>query len=186
MRLHPEIQPVTALKTGAASLLRTVGTTASSSSGPIGFSIESRAGGSWFSASSTAAQASRTCFVGHSLEPLRSWVKWSDSASRLYRLTLNAILPFVIRSFRSPAAERLFHDLDVPRFRGIERAARRKLLILSRAVPLQDLRVPPGNRLEELKGRHKGRHSIRINDQWRICFRWSDGDAFEVEITDYH
>jgi len=59
-------------------------------------------------------------------------------------------------------------------------------LILHRAVSLQDLRVPPGNRLEELKGRRKGQLSIRVNDQWRICFRWSDGDAFEVEITDYH
>jgi proteic killer suppression protein len=92
----------------------------------------------------------------------------------------------VIRSFRSPDTERLFQDLDVPRFRGIERSARRKLLILHRAASLQDLRVPPGNRLEELKGRRRGQHSIRINDQWRICFSWRDGDAFEVEITDYH
>jgi toxin HigB-1 len=54
------------------------------------------------------------------------------------------------------------------------------------AVSLQDLRVPPGNRLEELKGNRKGQHSIRINDQWRICFAWRDGDAYRVEITDYH
>ena len=92
----------------------------------------------------------------------------------------------VIRSFRSSDSERLFHDQDVARFRGISRSARRKLLILHRAVSLQDLRVPPGNRLEELKGRRKGQHSLRINDQWRICFFWRDGDAFEVEITDYH
>jgi toxin HigB-1 len=92
----------------------------------------------------------------------------------------------VIRSFRSPDTERLFHDHDVARFRGIERSARRKLLILHRAGSLQDLRVPPGNRLEGLKGRRKGQHSIRINDQWRICFSWHDGDALEVEITDYH
>jgi toxin HigB-1 len=92
----------------------------------------------------------------------------------------------VIRSFRSAEAERLFQDHDVGRFRGIARSARRKLLILHRAASLQDLRVPPGNRLEELKGRRKGQHSIRINDQWRICFRWNDGDALEVEITDYH
>jgi toxin HigB-1 len=58
--------------------------------------------------------------------------------------------------------------------------------LLHRAISLQDLRVPPGNRLEELKGRRKGQHSIRINDQWRLCFVWRDGDAFEVEITDYH
>jgi proteic killer suppression protein len=92
----------------------------------------------------------------------------------------------VIRSFRSPATERLFQDEDVPRFRAIERAARRKLLLLHRAVSLQDLRIPPGNRLEELKGRRKGQHSIRINDQWRICFEWRAGDAYAVEITDYH
>jgi len=92
----------------------------------------------------------------------------------------------VIRSFRSPDTERLFHDRATPRFRAIERAARRKLLILHRAVALRDLRVPPGNRLEKLKGRRKGQHSIRINDQWRICFAWRGADAFEVEITDYH
>jgi toxin HigB-1 len=92
----------------------------------------------------------------------------------------------VIRSFRSPETEKLFHDQDVAKFRGISRSARRKLLILHRAASLQDLRVPPGNRLEELKGRRKGQHSIRINDQWRICFSWRDGDALEVEIIDYH
>ena len=92
----------------------------------------------------------------------------------------------VIRSFRSPDTEKLFQDRDVARFRALERAARRKLLLLHRAVSLQDLRVPPGNRLEQLKGRRKGQHSIRINEQRRICFTWRDGDAFEVEITDYH
>jgi len=92
----------------------------------------------------------------------------------------------VIRSFRSADTERLFQDLGVPRFRSIERVARRKLLLLHRSASLQDLRVPPGNRLEALKGRRKGQHSIRINDQWRICFVWRDGDAFSVEITDYH
>ncbi|MFM7783982.1 MAG: type II toxin-antitoxin system RelE/ParE family toxin [Gammaproteobacteria bacterium] len=68
----------------------------------------------------------------------------------------------------------------------IERPARRKLLFLHRALRLDDLRVPPGNRLEALKGERKGQYSIRINDQWRICFRWEDGDAFDVEIVDYH
>jgi proteic killer suppression protein len=74
----------------------------------------------------------------------------------------------------------------VPRFRAIERAARRKLLYLHQAQRLEELKVPPGNRLEALKGNRKGQHSIRINDQWRICFRWKDGDAFDVEIVDYH
>lgn len=86
----------------------------------------------------------------------------------------------MIRSFHGRAAERLFDDQDVPRFRSFERAARRKLLLLHRAVSLQDLRVPPGNRLEDLKGDRQGQHSIRINDQWRICFVWRDGDAFDL------
>jgi proteic killer suppression protein len=63
---------------------------------------------------------------------------------------------------------------------------RRKLLYLHRAKRLEDLRVPPGNRLEALKGDRKGQYSIRLNDQWRICFRWKDGDAWDVEIVDYH
>jgi proteic killer suppression protein len=92
----------------------------------------------------------------------------------------------VIRSFRDRHTEALFEDRDVPRFRAIERAARRKLLILHSARKLGDLRALPGNRLEALKGDRKGQHSIRINDQWRICFEWRDGDAFGVEIVDYH
>ncbi len=92
----------------------------------------------------------------------------------------------MIRSFRDPRTEALFNDQDVPRFRAIERGARRKLLYLHQAQRLDELKVPPGNRLEALKGDRKGQYSIRINDQWRICFRWKDGDAFEVEIVDYH
>jgi len=92
----------------------------------------------------------------------------------------------MIRSFRSKDTEALFEDVRVPRFRAIERPARRKLLYLHRARLLQDLRVPPGNQLEALKGDRKGQHSIRINDQWRICFRWRDGDAHDVQIVDYH
>ena len=92
----------------------------------------------------------------------------------------------MICSFRSRDTERLFHDHDVPRFRAFERVVRRKLLLLHRAGSLQDLRVSPGNRLEELKRDRKGQHSIRVNDQWRICFVWRERDAFDVEITDYH
>ena len=92
----------------------------------------------------------------------------------------------MIKSFRSPAAEALFHDRLVAQFRAIERPARRKLLYLHRAQNLRDLMMPPGNRLEALKGDRKGQHSIRINAQWRICFRWSDGHAYNVEIVDYH
>ncbi len=92
----------------------------------------------------------------------------------------------MIRSFRSRETEALFADLEVPRFRTFERIARRKLLYLHRASVLQDLQVPPGNRLEALKGDRKGQYSIRINDKWRICFVWRHGDAYEVEIVDYH
>ena len=92
----------------------------------------------------------------------------------------------MIQSFRSPDAEALFNDQPVARFRAIERPARRKLLYLHRAQTLRDLKAPPGNRLEALKGDRKGQHSIRINDQWRICFRWLEGHAYDVEIVDYH
>jgi len=80
----------------------------------------------------------------------------------------------------------LFHDRFVRRFQSIERVARRKLLFLHTAKRLEDLKVPPGNQLEQLKGDRAGTFSIRINDQWRICFAWRDGDAYEVEIVDYH
>jgi len=92
----------------------------------------------------------------------------------------------MIRSFRCGDAERLSNDEPVRRFRAIERVARRKLEMLSAAARLDDLRQPPGNRLEALKGDRAGQHAIRINDQWRICFRWSGGDAYDVEIVDYH
>ena len=92
----------------------------------------------------------------------------------------------MIRSFASKDTEELFHDLDVRRFRSFERVARRKLLFLHRARKLDDLRAPPGSRLEPLRGDRKGQHSIRINGQWRICFRWHNGNAYDVEIVDYH
>ena len=92
----------------------------------------------------------------------------------------------MIRSFRCAETELLFNDRPVKRFRAIERVARRKLLYLDAARSLEDLRVPPGNRLEMLKGDRAGAYSIRINERWRVCFRWHDGDAFDVEIVDYH
>jgi len=95
-------------------------------------------------------------------------------------------LGLVIRSFKDRETEALFHDLPVPRFRALERQARRKLLYLHRARVLQDLRVPPGNRLEALKGERQGQYSIRVNERWRICFRWEEGNAYDVEIADYH
>lgn len=92
----------------------------------------------------------------------------------------------MIRSFRNKDVEALFNDIVVPKFRAIERPARRKLLYLHRARVLRDLRVPPGNQLEALTGARNGQHSIRVNDQWRICFRWDGGNAYDVEIVDYH
>lgn len=92
----------------------------------------------------------------------------------------------MIKSFCCKESERLFSDRFVGRFRSIERVARRKLTMLHAADRPNDLRVPPGNHLEALKGTCKGQHNIRINDQWRICFAWSDLGVFDVEITDYH
>jgi proteic killer suppression protein len=92
----------------------------------------------------------------------------------------------MIRSFRSKDAAALFHDMPVRRFQAIERPARRKLLYLHRARVLDDLKAPPGNQLEALKGDRRGQYSIRINDQWRICFEWNDDKASNVEIVDYH
>jgi toxin HigB-1 len=92
----------------------------------------------------------------------------------------------MIRSFTCTETEALFNSQVVSRFRNIERVARRKLLQLQAATELASLRVPPGNQLEALKGDRKGQHSIRINDQWRLCFQWHDDGAYQVEIVDYH
>jgi len=93
----------------------------------------------------------------------------------------------MIRSFRDKRTEQLFRKANIRGLPGdiIERA-RRKLMALNAAHILDDLRVPPSNRLEALKGDRHGQYSIRINDQWRLCFRWSDGHATDVEICDYH
>ena len=92
----------------------------------------------------------------------------------------------MIKSFKCKDTEKLFNDLDIKKFRTISRAARIKLELLNATISLNSLRVPPGNRLERLKGDRKGQHSIRINDQWRICFIWQAEDAIEVEIVNYH
>lgn len=93
----------------------------------------------------------------------------------------------MIKSFRCKDTEKLFLRRYVTNFSiNMRRNALRKLLLLDAAERLEDLRVPPGNRLEKLAGERKGQHSIRINDQWRICFRWHQGDTYEVEIVDYH
>lgn len=92
----------------------------------------------------------------------------------------------MIRSFADKDTERLAGRHRVRRFVNIERVALRKLAMLEAAHVLDDLRVPPGNRLEALKGDRAGQHSIRINDQYRICFRWTEDGPHDVEITDYH
>ena len=92
----------------------------------------------------------------------------------------------MIRAFRTKETEQLHRREHVKRFRAIERIGQRKLRQLDAATELRDLAAPPGNRLEALHGDRQGQHSIRINDQWRICFVWQDGDAYEVEIVDYH
>jgi proteic killer suppression protein len=93
----------------------------------------------------------------------------------------------MIRSFACPETEKLFNDETFRRLpTQIQRTARRKLLLLHQARRLQDLRVPYGNRLEALIDDRAGQHSIRINDQWRLCFRWQGEDAVDVEIVDYH
>jgi toxin HigB-1 len=92
----------------------------------------------------------------------------------------------MIHSFNCLDTEALFHSLAVRRFRNIERVARRKLLQPHAATDLASLRVPSGNQLEALKGDRKGQHSIRVNDQWRVCFVWKEDGAHQVEIVDYH
>jgi proteic killer suppression protein len=92
----------------------------------------------------------------------------------------------MIKSYRDKDTDRLFQRQPVRRLgTGVQRVALRKLRMLDAAMRLSDLRVPPGNRLERLRGDRTGQYSIRINDQWRICFRWHEGDAYDVEIVDY-
>jgi len=92
----------------------------------------------------------------------------------------------MIRPFRCQDTERLYARQRVRRFQAIARVALRKLAMLDAAEELRDLAAPPGSRLEALRGERKGQHSIRINDQWRICFVWRDDHAYDVEIVDYH
>lgn len=93
----------------------------------------------------------------------------------------------MIKSFRDKETEKTFNRYFSGKLpQNIQNIARKKLLILDAVTEIEDLRVPPGNRLEALKDDRKGQYTIRINDQWRICFKWKDGDSCGVEITDYH
>lgn len=93
----------------------------------------------------------------------------------------------MIKSFKCKETEKIFNRLYSKKFSDdIQRIALRKLRMINRAKGLNDLKVPPGNRLEALKGDRKGQYSVRINDQWRVCFKWQENDAYNVEIVDYH
>lgn len=93
----------------------------------------------------------------------------------------------MIKSFRDKETEKIFNRYFSGKLpKKMQKTARNKLIILDAVTNINDLRIPPGNRLETLKGSGKGQHSIRINDQWRICFKWITSDAHNVEITDYH
>jgi proteic killer suppression protein len=93
----------------------------------------------------------------------------------------------MIKSFNDKETEKIFNrQISTKLPQDIQHIARKKLVMLDAATQLNDLRTPPGNRLETLKGDRKGQHSIRINDQWRVCFKGRDSDAYDAEITDYH
>jgi proteic killer suppression protein len=92
----------------------------------------------------------------------------------------------MIKSFGDRRTQALFEDRFVRDFQGVARVAKRKLELVNAAARLEELRMPPGNRLELLRGTFEGLYSIRVNDQWRVVFRWADGDAYDVRIMDYH
>ena len=137
----------------------------------------------------------RTSTLGRELRPGKpssgdpSTAVNSEHESYITVDVINAIRYYgsVIRSFKDSETEKVFNRERSRRLpQSVHRPALKKLLILDAAGSLADLRIPPGNRLEKLSGDRKGQHSIRINDQWRICFRWRSGDALDVEIVDYH
>jgi len=131
-------------------------------------------------------QALRAQRVPDHPKPFRG-VDGSAAASILDTSNAGRYHGVMIRSFRDLETERVFDRRGSTRFPpDISRTALKKLLMLDAAESLSDLRVPPGNRLERLSGDQKELHSIRINDQWRICFRWKDGDALDVEVVDCH
>lgn len=110
----------------------------------------------------------------------------ANSQLPTYIITCRVTIERVIVSFADRDTHSLSQGIRIKRFISIEEVARRKLRLLEISQSLEDLKVPPGNRLEKLKGRRAGQMSIRINDRWRICFRWTSAGAAEVEIVDYH
>jgi proteic killer suppression protein len=119
--------------------------------------------------------------------PSGGLLRRGDGAITLYVTIASRYHVLVIRTWADVEAEKLFNRQRTRRLPSdIQRVALRKLLMLDAATTLEDLRVPPANRLEKLKGDREGQWSIRINDQWRVCFTWRDSNAYEVEIVDYH
>jgi proteic killer suppression protein len=121
--------------------------------------------------------------------PVRTNLLRLESFAWIVRLAIYRIPVYdklMIESFRDAETEKIFQQQPSKQFRAIEKTVLRKLMHLNQARSLRDLTAIPGNRLEALKGTRKGQYSIRINDQYRICFIWMDGDACAVEITDYH
>jgi len=117
---------------------------------------------------------------------VRRWLARCE-ISTLKTISFRDIIGSMIESFASEETEKVFRGQVSKKFpKDIQRTARRKLIYLDDAEDLQDLLAPPGNRLEKLKGNRTGQYSIRINDQWRICFKWSGNKAKDVEIVDYH
>lgn len=111
---------------------------------------------------------------------------WADGVllDVFVRLRYDAAM---IRSFRDKETEKVFNGQFSRRLPSdVQRVAERKLIILHRAATLNDLRIPPSNRLEPLHGQRAGQHSIRVNDQWRVCFEWREDGVYDVEIVDYH
>ena len=117
---------------------------------------------------------------------VRSKEEHSAQVITLDVIRLTYYCALMIKTFADKHTQRLFGGESPRRFRAFQRQTERKLQMLDAAATLDFLRSPPGNRLEALSGNRKGQHSIRINQQWRLCFRWHNGDAFDVEITDYH
>ena len=109
-----------------------------------------------------------------------------ETLNRTALYVTRGTMRLVIATYRDKDTEKVALGLRVKKFEAIARIAQRKLAVLDAATKLEDLEVPPGNRLEALSGNRKGQHSIRINDQYRICFIWRDKDAYQVEIVDYH
>ncbi len=127
--------------------------------------------------------SSRSCPIPLNGSPAAGLAYWPCLTLIMRRV----IIRDMIRSFRCKETERIFRREGSRKFPpGIQRGAQRKLVVLDSAEALDDLRTPPGNRLEKLSGDRQGQYSIRINERWRICFRWSAGNAGDVEIVDYH